>query len=125
MKKILLILVSSLFLSSLALSESKLDNALEKCADTQIFLGKNIPKFFFENHEVYKIMTKDRAIFKKNYDEYSKIFMNTYEKYRKDNPRVQSPKYEELRKMHVTGNFPKDHKCSKSCDMKKLYQYLK
>ena len=35
------------------------------------------------------------------------------------------PKYEELRKMHVTGNFPKDHKCNKSCDMKKLYQYLK
>ena len=34
------------------------------------------------------------------------------------------PKYEELRKMHVTGNFPKDHKCNNKCDMKKLYQYL-
>jgi radical SAM protein with 4Fe4S-binding SPASM domain len=34
------------------------------------------------------------------------------------------PKYEELRKMHVTGKFSKDHKCDKKCDMKKLYQYL-
>ena len=33
-------------------------------------------------------------------------------------------KYEEFRKMHVTGNFPKGHKCKEKCDMKKLYQYL-
>ena len=32
--------------------------------------------------------------------------------------------YKKLREMHVTGKFPKDHKCSKKCDMKKLYQYL-
>ena len=34
-------------------------------------------------------------------------------------------KYKELREMHVTGNFPKEHKCNNHCDMKKLYQYLK
>ncbi len=33
-------------------------------------------------------------------------------------------KYQELRKMHVSGNFPKGHKCNDKCDMKKLYQYL-
>ncbi len=33
-------------------------------------------------------------------------------------------KYKELRKMHVTGKFPKGHKCKDKCDMKKLYQYL-
>ena len=33
-------------------------------------------------------------------------------------------KYKELRKMHVTGNFPKGHKCNEKCDMKKLYQFL-
>ena len=32
--------------------------------------------------------------------------------------------YKKLREMHVTGDFPKDHKCNKKCDMKKLYQYL-
>jgi len=35
------------------------------------------------------------------------------------------PKYKELRKMHVTGNFTENHKCNSRCDMKKLYQYLK
>ena len=35
-----------------------------------------------------------------------------------------SKKYEEFRKMHVTGKFPKGHKCNEKCDMKKLYQYL-
>tara|TARA_B100000965_G_scaffold405987_2_gene442302 strand:- start:1544 stop:2629 length:1086 start_codon:yes stop_codon:yes gene_type:complete len=33
------------------------------------------------------------------------------------------PKYKELRKMHITGNFPPNHKCDKKCDMKKIYQY--
>ena len=33
-------------------------------------------------------------------------------------------KYQKLREMHVTGNFPKGHKCNDKCDMKKLYQYL-
>ena len=33
-------------------------------------------------------------------------------------------KYKELRKMHVTGKFPKGHKCNEKCDMNKLYQYL-
>lgn len=32
--------------------------------------------------------------------------------------------YKELRKMHVTGKFTKNHKCNTRCDMKKLYQYL-
>ena len=34
-------------------------------------------------------------------------------------------KYKELRKMHITGKFPKNHKCNTKCDMKKLYQYIK
>ena len=32
--------------------------------------------------------------------------------------------YQELRKMHITGNFPKGHKCSEKCDQVKLYEYL-
>lgn len=36
-----------------------------------------------------------------------------------------SEKYEELRKMHISGKFPKGHKCNEKCDMKKIYQYLK
>ena len=34
-------------------------------------------------------------------------------------------KYEELRKMHISGNFPKDHKCLKKCDQVKLFEYLR
>ncbi len=34
-------------------------------------------------------------------------------------------KYEELRKMHISGNFPNDHKCLKKCDQVKLFEYLK
>ena len=33
-------------------------------------------------------------------------------------------KYQELRKMHISGKFPKGHKCNEKCDMKKIYQYL-
>jgi radical SAM protein with 4Fe4S-binding SPASM domain len=33
--------------------------------------------------------------------------------------------YEDLRKMHVTGNFPKGHKCLEKCDQVKLFEYLK
>jgi len=33
-------------------------------------------------------------------------------------------KYQELRRMHVSGKFPKGHKCNEKCDMKKLYQFL-
>ena len=33
--------------------------------------------------------------------------------------------YQDLRKMHVTGNFPKGHKCSEKCDQVKLFEYLK
>lgn len=36
-----------------------------------------------------------------------------------------SEKYREFRKMHITGNFPKNHKCSKNCDQIKLYEYIK
>ena len=34
-------------------------------------------------------------------------------------------KYNELRKMHITGNFPKGHKCIEKCDQIKLFEYLK
>jgi len=34
-------------------------------------------------------------------------------------------KYDEFRKMHVTGEFPKEHKCLKNCDQVKLFEYLK
>jgi radical SAM protein with 4Fe4S-binding SPASM domain len=33
--------------------------------------------------------------------------------------------YQELRKMHISGKFPNDHKCRKSCDQIKIYEYLK
>ena len=33
--------------------------------------------------------------------------------------------YKELRRMHITGEFPEGHKCKERCDQKKLYQYLK
>ena len=120
MKKLLTILVSILFWSSLVLADGKLDNALEKCADTQIFLGKNIPKFFYENHEVYKIMKKDRAIFKKNYDDYVEVYKNTYEKYLKDNPRVKPPKYEE-RKWYTL----EDYKRARKIEEEEEKKYLK
>ena len=34
-------------------------------------------------------------------------------------------KYNNLRKMHITGNFPKGHKCVEKCDQVKLFEYLK
>ena len=34
-------------------------------------------------------------------------------------------KYQKLRSMHVTGKFPKGHKCSEKCDQVKLFEYLK
>ena len=34
-------------------------------------------------------------------------------------------KYQELRNMHITGKFPKGHKCQAQCDQVKLYEYLK
>ncbi len=33
-------------------------------------------------------------------------------------------KYQELRRMHISGKFLKGHKCNEKCDMKKIYQYL-
>jgi wyosine [tRNA(Phe)-imidazoG37] synthetase (radical SAM superfamily) len=33
--------------------------------------------------------------------------------------------YAKLRMYHLTGNFPKGHKCSTRCDQKKIYEYLK
>ena len=33
--------------------------------------------------------------------------------------------YQELRKMHISGNFPKGHKCLQKCDQVKLFEYLK
>lgn len=34
-------------------------------------------------------------------------------------------KYEEFRKMHISGNFTKNHKCQNSCDQVKLFEYLR
>ena len=34
-------------------------------------------------------------------------------------------KYEKFRKMHITGQFPKNHKCKTNCDQIKLFEYLK
>lgn len=33
--------------------------------------------------------------------------------------------YRKLRKMHITGKFPKGHKCIERCDQVKLFEYLK
>jgi radical SAM protein with 4Fe4S-binding SPASM domain len=33
--------------------------------------------------------------------------------------------YKNLRRMHITGEFPDGHKCNERCDQRKLYQYLK
>jgi len=33
-------------------------------------------------------------------------------------------KYKAFRNMHITGNFPKGHKCAERCDQKKLHSYL-
>jgi radical SAM protein with 4Fe4S-binding SPASM domain len=33
--------------------------------------------------------------------------------------------FEDLRRMHITGEFPPGHKCQERCDVKKLYQFLK
>ncbi len=33
--------------------------------------------------------------------------------------------FRKLRQMHITGNFPKGHKCSERCDQVKLFEYLK
>jgi|TARA_B100001971_G_C18190022_1_gene538038 radical SAM protein with 4Fe4S-binding SPASM domain len=33
--------------------------------------------------------------------------------------------YKKLRKMHITGKFPKGHKCSERCDQVKLFEYFK
>lgn len=35
-----------------------------------------------------------------------------------------SKKYKDFRNMHVTGNFPKNHKCKNNCDQVKLYEYI-
>lgn len=36
-----------------------------------------------------------------------------------------SENYENLRKMHISGKFPEDHKFKKDCDLKKIYNYSK
>ena len=35
-----------------------------------------------------------------------------------------SEKYKEFRKMHITGKFPKGHKCHHKCDQIKLFEYI-
>ena len=36
-----------------------------------------------------------------------------------------SEEYQNFRNMHITGNFPKGHKCVEKCDQVKLFEYLK
>ncbi len=36
-----------------------------------------------------------------------------------------SKEYQDLRKMHISGKFPKGHKCAERCDQVKLFEYLK
>ena len=33
--------------------------------------------------------------------------------------------YKNFRQMHISGNFPKNHKCYARCDQIKLFEYLK
>ena len=98
MKKILEIVVLGLLLSGNAYSKSDIDIAIEKCADTQIFLGseKSIPKSFYEDHEIYKLMLKDKKQLQKDYDEYGDVYEATYRKYWKDNPKPGYPKPETM-----------------------------
>ncbi len=35
-----------------------------------------------------------------------------------------SKKYQEFRKMHISGDFPKGHKCNERCDIKIAYSYI-
>jgi len=35
-----------------------------------------------------------------------------------------SNEYNNFRKMHITGEFPKGHKWKENCDQVKLYEYL-
>ena len=79
-----------------AYSKSDIDIAIEKCADTQIFLGseKNIPKSFYEDHLIYKAMLKKKQLLKSDYDAYGDIYKATYTKYWKDNPKPPRVKYE-------------------------------
>jgi len=98
MRKLLGILVLGLLISGNAYSKSEIDIAIEKCADTQIFLGseKNIPKSFYEDHEIYKVMLKDKEQLQKDYDEYGDVYEATYRKYWKDNPKPGYPKQETM-----------------------------
>ena len=97
MKKFLGIVVLALLLSGNAYSKSDVDAAIEKCADAQFFGNeKGIPKSIYENHEVYKLMIKDKEILQKNYDEYGVTYQATYKKYWKENPRPKYPKQETL-----------------------------
>jgi len=35
------------------------------------------------------------------------------------------PEYKKFRQMHVDGSFPENHKCKKSCDQIKIFEYIK
>ena len=122
MKKLLGIIVFSLLMSGNVYSKNDTDIAIEKCADTQIFSGnkKNIPKSFYEDHEIYKVMLKDKEQLQKDYDEYGNFYSTTYKKYWKDNPRPRYPKQETL----STYNF-EDYKKAKAEWEKEEEKYLK
>ncbi|MDA8738048.1 hypothetical protein N9M42_03265 [Candidatus Pelagibacter bacterium] len=122
MKKLLVIVVLGLLLSGNAYSKSEIDAAIEKCADTQIVLGneKNIPKSFYEDHEVYKVMLKDKEQLQKDYDEYGDFYSATYKKYWKDNPRPKYPKQSTM----STYNF-EDYKKAKAEWEREEEKYLK
>ena len=35
------------------------------------------------------------------------------------------PEYKKFRQMHIDGSFPENHKCKKSCDQIKVFEYIK
>ncbi|MDA9752329.1 hypothetical protein N9V07_03215 [Candidatus Pelagibacter sp.] len=122
MKKILSILVLSLLFGGNSYSEEQVDNALEKCADTQIAYGniETIDKVLYENDELYLAMIKEKGRLNKSHDEYGVIYKTKYEKYWKDNPKPKYPKQETL----STYNF-EDYKKAKDEWDKKEKEFLK
>jgi len=122
MKKLLSIMVLGLLLSGNAYAESEIDIAIEKCADTQIFLGseKSIPKSFYEDHEVYQLMIKDKRLLLKDYEAYGVIYKAAYTKYWKDNPKPKYPKQSTM----STYNF-EDYKKADAEYTKKELKFLK
>jgi len=122
MKKLLLTILFTLVLSGGANADEKIDKALEKCADTQIFLGnlKDIDKSYYENNEIYKIMLSDKYAFQSIRDEAGETFTKSYKQYWEDNPRPSYPTRENI----ANYNFDDYRKASDEYE-KKETAYLK